>query len=526
MQATNPDGWNADRRPSIGSPSDLVVYELHHRDFSIHPLSGYEHKGKYLALTEPKALFYLKTLGVNAVQLMPSFDFATVDESRPNFPQYNWGYDPQNYNVPEGSYATDAFDPSVRIREFKQMVMALHSAGIRVILDVVYNHSYSIEDSNFQRTYPDYYFRKYRDEKGESRYSNGSGCGNETASEKPLMRRFMIDSVTYWAREYHIDGFRFDLMGVYDVETMCSVRKALDEIDPSITLYGEGWSGGLCAFDSGMLAHKGNIKNMTGIGAFGNEMRDAIRGPFDDDTRAGWLSGDCGYTESIKFGIVGAIWHSEIDMSKVNYTHEAWALEPWQHVSYVSCHDDLCLFDRLRASFPSASTDILVRLAMLAMTPVVLGQGIPFIYAGDEVFRSKQGVRNSYNSPDEINRIDWENLKLYPELFLYCRGLIQLRCKHRVFRMGSSELVRKNLHFIANSKNMVAFRLNGAAIGDDWKTVYVFLNPNRKPQHIAIPDGKYMLVCKGGKIALDGLSFIRGGDIAIGGRQALICVAK
>ena len=522
MEATNPDGWQTDSRPHIENPSSLVVYELHYRDFSVHPLSPYEHKGKYLALTEPRALFYLKTLGVNAVQLMPSFDFATVDESQPNLPQYNWGYDPQNYNVPEGSYATDAIDPSVRIREFKQMVMALHSAGIRVILDVVYNHCYSIPSSPFQRTYPDYYFRMYTDAEGQTLSSNGSGCGSETASERPLMRQFMIDSVTFWAREYHIDGFRFDLMGIHDMETMRQIRQALDAIDPSITIYGEGWSGGLCALDPSLLATKSNIKTLMGIGAFGNEMRDAIRGPFDDDTRQGWLSGRYGYGESLKFGIVGAIWHPEVDMSRVNYTHEPWAQEPIQHVSYVSCHDDLCLFDRLRASFPSASDELLERLAMLALTPVLLGQGIPFLYNGDEVLRTKQGVRNSYNSPDEVNCIDWQNLRLHPDLFLYCRGLIHLRHAHPAFHMGAAELVRKHLHFIANSKNLIAFRLNGAAVGDSWKTIYVFLNPNPKPQHITLPEAQYTIVCKGGKINPEGLAHSKGGDIVIPSRQALI----
>ncbi len=524
MRTTNPDGWQEDKRPEISSPSDLVVYELHYRDISSHPQSGTLYKGKYLTLTEPLAIYYLKELGVTAVQLMPSFDFATLDERYPDWAEYNWGYDPVNYNVPDGAYSTNANNPGVRIYEFKQMVRALHKAGIRVIMDVVYNHCYNVVESNFQRTYPDYYFRKYTNERGESCYSNGSGCGNETASERPLMRKFMLDSLWYWAVEYHIDGFRFDLMGIHDVETMRQIRQMLDRIDPSITMYGEGWSGGQCALDYNLLATKEKVREMPGIGAFGNEMRDAIRGPFDNDRQPGWLSGNEGYSESIKFGIVGGIAHPDVDMSKVNYTHEPWALEPWQHVSYVSCHDDMCLLDRLKASFPKADMPTLVRLAELALTPVLLGQGIPFMYAGEEALRTKKGVRNAYKSPDIINQIDWENLFRYPDHFRYVRGLIEMRNKHKAFRMGSAELVRKNLHFIDNEQNLIIIRIEGEAVGDDWHTVYMILNPTEKRQEVILPDARYKVVCRDGKINMDGLSTTRGGKLFVGKQQATICV--
>ncbi|MBR5352057.1 MAG: type I pullulanase, partial [Prevotella sp.] len=348
MKETNPEGWDKDVRPAVASPADLVIYEMHHRDFSIDPSSGLEHKGKFLALTEEKAINHLKSLGVNAIHILPSYDFGSVDETKLSDNKYNWGYDPVNYNVPDGSYSTDPYDPMCRIREFKQMVQALHQAGIRVVLDVVYNHTYDIEHSNFQKTYPDYYYRKNAD----STYSNGSGCGNETASDKPMMRRFMIESVKYWINEYHIDGFRFDLMGVHDIETMNIIRNEVNKIDPSIFIYGEGWSAGACAYPAELLATKNHINQMPTIAAFSDEMRDGLRGPFSDDTKGAFLAGLPGEEESVKFGIVGGVQHSQVDMSKVNYSKEVWALEPTQMIAYVSCHDDMCLTDRLRASIP------------------------------------------------------------------------------------------------------------------------------------------------------------------------------
>lgn len=413
METTNPDGWNNDSRPYPASPVDLVIYELHYRDFSIDTSSGINHKGKYLALTEEKAINHLKKLGVNAVHILPSFDYASVDETQEDKSQYNWGYDPVNYNVPDGSYSTNAYMPETRIREFKQMVMALHKAGINVILDVVYNHTFNIEGSNFQRMYPEYFYRKATD----GRYSNGSGCGNETASERNAMRRFMIESVKYWVNEYHINGFRFDLMGVHDIETMNEIRTALDSIDKRIFVYGEGWSAGSCAYPQDRLGMKSNIKKMPRIAAFCDDMRDALRGPFNDDHKGAFLAGIAGFEESIKFGIAGCIEHGQINMSKVNYSKEAWASEPSQMIAYVSCHDDMCLTDRLRASIKGITEEELIKLDLLAQTAVFTSQGVPFILAGEEMLRDKEGVHNSYNSPDSINRIDWNNLVRYPQVF-------------------------------------------------------------------------------------------------------------
>ena len=518
MGETNPEGWDNDRRPLTKSPVDLVIYEMHHRDFSISPTSGLKNKGKFLALTEPKAVYYLKNLGVSAVHLLPSFDYASVDESKPDVPQYNWGYDPLNYNVPEGSYSTDASCPVARIREFKQMVQALHKAGIRVILDVVYNHTFNIEESNFNLTYPGYYFRTT----ANGKISDGSGCGNETASEKPLMRQFMIESVLYWAKEYHIDGFRFDLMGIHDIETMNLIRKALDEVDPNIYMYGEGWSAGTCAYPAEKLAMKANTRQLDRIGAFCDDMRDAIRGPFNDDHKAAFLGAIPGNEESIRFGIAGCIDHPQIDMSKVNYSKAPWANSPAQMISYISCHDDMCVVDRLKASIPGITTDELIRLDLLGQTMVFTSQGVPFIYAGEEVLRDKKGVHNSFKSPDSINAIDWTNKDRYPQVFDYYRGLMELRRNHPAFRMADASMVRQHLEFIPTSDCTICFRLKDNANGDSWQDIIVILNASKKAQKVAIPEGCWTSVCEGGIINLAGIAEYKGKEINVAPQEAII----
>lgn len=518
MDKTDPAGWNDDRRPVVKSPADLVIYEMHHRDYSIDASSGIANGGKFLALTDPKAIAHLKELGVNAVHILPSFDYASVDETRLSTPQYNWGYDPVNYNVPDGSYSTDPYKPETRIREFKQMVQALHKAGIRVILDVVYNHTFNIDGSNFQRTYPDYFYRKTADGK----YSDGSGCGNETASERDMMRRFMAESVLYWIDEYHIDGFRFDLMGCHDIETMNAIRKAVDEVDPTIFIYGEGWSAGSCALPTEQLGLKANMKAMPGIAAFSDELRDALRGPFSDDTKGAFLAGKPGEEESIKFGIAGAIEHPQVDMSKVNYSTEAWASQPTQMISYVSCHDDMCLTDRLRASIPGITTDELIRLDMLAQTAVLTSQGVPFILSGEEMLRDKKGVHNSYNSPDSINRLDWNNMERYPQVMDYYKNLTRLRRNHPAFRLGSADLVRRHLEFLPTQPGLVAFRLKDYAGRDDWRNIIVILNAAKQQRKVTIPQGNYTIVCHEGKIDENGLSTFSGSEATVSAQSALI----
>ena len=548
LKKTDPVGWVGDRRPVTKSPADLVVYEMHHRDFSI-AREGAKYPGKFLALTEPWAIDHLKTLGVNAVHILPSYDYGSVDETRLSDNKYNWGYDPVNYNVPEGGYSTDPYQPEVRIREFKTMVKALHDAGIRVILDVVYNHTYDIEHSNFQRTYPDYYYRVG---------SNGSGCGNETASERPMMRKFMIESVKYWINEYHIDGLRFDLMGCHDIETMNLIRKAVDEIDPTIFIYGEGWSAGACALPNEELGMKANIPQMPGIAAFSDEIRDALRGPFSDDTKTGWLGLTTTQTtqttfsaestddspssekelsklselsskkellslkESLKFGIAGAIAHPQVDMTKVNYSKEPWAVEPTQMMSYVSCHDDMCLVDRLKASIPGIGEEELIRLDLLAQTAVFTSQGVPFMLSGEELLRTKLGVHNSFESPDSINHLDWTNKTKYPQVFAYYKNLIALRQHHPAFRLGSADLVRKHLEFLKTPEQVVAYRLKNYAGRDDWRNIIVILNAGETDMEVDIPEGDYTVVCCDGVINENGLDTLKGSKAIVDAQTALI----
>ena len=537
MADSNPEGWASDqpvRRPY----QDLVVYEMHHRDFSI-ARSDAQHPGKFLALTEPWAISHLQELGINAVHILPSYDYGSVDETRLDEPQYNWGYDPVNYNVPEGGYSTNPNDPLCRIREFKEMVQALHKAGIAVILDVVYNHTYDIGHSNFQRTYPDYYYRKSED----GQYSNGSGCGNETASEKPMMRRFMIESVKYWINEYHIDGFRFDLMGCHDIETMNEIRKAVDEIDPNIFIYGEGWSAGTCALPNEQLGMKANIAQMPRIAAFSDEIRDALRGPFSDDTKMGWLGlsstsgcdADLGaLKESLKYGIVGAIEHPQVDQSLVNYAKEPWASEPTQMMAYVSCHDDMCLVDRLLASvidkgnhtsplstLSSQLKEELIRLDLLAQTAVFTSQGVPFMLSGEELLRTKKGVHNSFESPDSINQLDWSNKDRYPQVFAYYKGLIALRKHFPHFRLGSAETVRQHLEFLDTTDGVVAYRIT-APSPSDAPSIIVVLNANDKAQTVQVPEGRYTVVCCDGQIDENGLGEVNGDRVQVAPQSALI----
>lgn len=528
MKDTDPEGWKNDRRPALASPADVILYEMHHRDFSVDASSGISHKGKFLALTETgttsadrlsTGIDHLKELGVTHVHILPSYDYASVDETKLDENQYNWGYDPQNYNVPDGSYATDPYRPEVRIREFKQMVQALHKAGIRVVLDVVYNHTFNTSESNFERTVPGYFYRQRQD----GTLADASACGNETASNRPMVRKYMVESVLHWINEYHIDGFRFDLMGIHDIETMNEIRKAASAVDPTIFIYGEGWAASAPQLPEDSLAMKVNTHKMPGIAAFSDEMRDALRGPFNDNHRGAFLAGLPGSEESVKFGIVGAVKHPQVKNDSVNYSKAPWAEQPVQMISYVSCHDDMCLVDRLKASIPGITPEELVRLDKLAQTAVFTSQGVPFIYAGEEVMRDKKGVHNSFQSPDSVNAIDWARKAEHADVFAYYKGLIQLRKNHPAFRLGDADLVRKHLEFLpVEGTNVVAYRLKEHAGGDAWEDIYVVLNSRKAPAKLAVPDGKYTVVCRDGFINEKGVGTLYGPEIPVPAQSALI----
>ncbi|MBV3496889.1 type I pullulanase [Phocaeicola massiliensis] len=528
LRSTDPEGWANDVRPLLKDYADIIVYEMHHRDFSLDSVSGIRNKGKFLALTElgtttsqgeKTGIDHLKELGVTHVHILPSYDYASVDESKPDKAQYNWGYDPQNYNVPDGSYSTDPYKPDVRIKEFKQMVQALHKAGIRVVLDVVYNHTFNTEESNFERTVPGYFYRQTKDGKP----ANGSGCGNETASDRAMMRKYMVESVLYWINEYHIDGFRFDLMGIHDIETMNEIRAAVDKIDPSIFIYGEGWAASTPQLDQEELAMKANIYKMPRIAAFSDEMRDGLRGGWDDDRKGAFLIGQPGHEMSIKFGLVGAVKHPQVINDSVNYSKEPWALQPTQMISYVSCHDDMCLADRLKATMPDATDEERASLHKLAETFVFTSQGVPFIFAGDEMMRDKKGIHNSYNSPDSINTIDWRNKTIHHDVFDYVRELIALRKNHPAFRMGDADKVRQYMEFLpVEGSNLVAFILKDNANGDSWKNIIVAFNSRKEPAKLSIPTGRYTIVCKDGKIKQSGMGQVSGNEIIVPARSAMI----
>ncbi len=486
LARTNPDGWEADRGPVVSTPNEAVIYELHVRDITIHPNAGSSFPGKYLGLTEQgtkgpemvaTGIDHMKELGITHVHLLPAFDHMSIDETRLDKPQFNWGYDPLNYNVPEGSYSTDPFDAAARIAEFKQMVKAFHDHGIGVILDVVYNHTGRTRDSYFNREVPGYYYRQNAD----GSWSDASACGNETASERTMMRKFIIESVSYWAKEYHLDGFRFDLMGIHDIETMNRLTEALHAINPNIIVYGEGWTAGGSPLPARDQALKRHTWRMPGLSAFSDDIRDGLKGSVFDEASTGFVNGAEGMEESVKFGVVGAIGHDQVDYAAVNYSDSAWTAQPWQAVSYVSCHDNHTLFDKLTISAPGATPQEIIAMHKLANAVVLTSQGIPFLHAGVEMMRTKGGEHNSYNKPDSVNRIDWQWKVDHREVFDYHRKLIALRRAHPAFFMADAGMVRDNLKFIPSGPGAVRFTIDGAAAGDTWQEIQVCYNANGNP---------------------------------------------
>jgi pullulanase len=499
LSHTDPPGWTLDKSPAFSAanlPTDAVIYELHLRDISIHPGSGIREKGKYAGLAEwdtrnsdglTTGLSHLKELGVTHLHLLPFFDYNSVDESRPDSLQYNWGYDPLNYDAPEGSYSTNPEDAAVRIRELKQMIAAIHRHGLRIIMDVVYNHTALTDASVFNELVPGYYYRHKKD----NSLSNATGCGNETASEMPMFRKFMLESVLFWAREYHIDGFRFDLMGVHDITTMNLLSDSLHRLRPDILLYGEGWTAGDCPLPDSTRALKKNVSRLHGIAVFGDDLRDGIKGSVFDAHNKGFVAGNEGLAESVKFGISAACFHPQIDYSKVNYSHAAFATAPAQVITYCECHDNNTLWDKLTLSRPEASAGDKEKMQRLALTIVLTSQGIPFLSEGTEFLRSKKGIDNSYNAGDSINAIDWSVKKQQLPLVQYLQGLIRMRREHPAFRMTTADQIRRYLHFETAPAGCVAYTLDGAGAKDSWKFIYIAFNGSGTASQLSLPGGDW-----------------------------------
>ena len=510
LAKTDPEGWDKDKRPAMPDPTDVVVYETHLRDYTMEN-PDIEHKGKFLGMAEAPAIDHLKELGITHLQILPMFDYGSVDETKDRSKlnakgSYNWGYDPVNYNVPEGGYSSDPYDPAARIREAKTMVQALHKAGIRVIMDVVYNHTYDANGCALGRVVPQYFYRMNAD----GSFANGSGCGNETASDHEMMRRFMVESVCYWAREYHIDGFRFDLMGIHDQETMRQIRAALDEIDPTILVYGEGWAAGAPAYPYDSLAMKQWTYKMPRVGAFSDDIRNALIGsPFDHER--GFASGNAAGVKDVMRGLIAC---------------PEWSGEPMQHVSYITCHDNFCLRDRIEVSAGEETEATKLRMNKLAQTAVLVSQGMSFIYGGEELFRTKRGIDNSYQSPDSINIIPWENKEIYADLFEYYQQMIAIRHAHKGFRLGSAEAVKEHVEFLdAEDDNLIVYRIGELEGIDSAKTLIVLLNGGKEEVKADIPAGAYTILAFDGEAKVDGsLGDFAGSQIAVAPYSATILI--
>jgi pullulanase len=517
LKEADPKSWKEDKSPRFsnriglkkgigGLPTDAVVYELHVRDASINKNSGIKQKGKFLGLAESgttngagqsTGLDHLKELGVTHIHLLPSYDFFSIDESMPDSSQYNWGYDPLNYNVPEGSYSTNPENGLTRIKEFKTMVLAMHKYGLRVVMDVVYNHTMLNDNSYFNQLVPGYYYRHKQD----GTFSDASACGNETASERPMMRKFMIESLKHWVNEYHVDGFRFDLMGIHDIETMNIISKELRLIKPDILLYGEGWTAGTSPIPDSLRALKGNVRKLKDIAVFSDDIRDGIKGSVFELADRGFASGKSSMEETIKFGVVAACKHPQIDYSKVNYSKEPYANSPSQVISYCECHDNHVLWDKLKASTKSTNLDELRDMHKLALSIVLTSQGISFLHAGTEFLRTKNGVENSFKSPDSINAIDWALKSENIDVFNYVKSLIRMRKLHPAFRLTTQKEVAALINFTHTQQpGVVSYQINGQKAGDTWKQIFVAYNGGNSSVNLSLPTGTWKVFSENNSI--------------------------
>lgn len=532
LEKTNPEGFSNDKGPVYKEITDAIITEISVVDTTADKSACVKNAGKLLGLTEEgtvsregmaTGIDHLKELGVTHVQIMPSYDFASVDEASDE-PQYNWGYDPLNYNIPEGSLSSDPYHGEVRIKEYKQMVKTFHDNGIGVIMDVVYNHTFNVDGNSFQKTAPDYFYRKDGD-----KYSDASACGNEIASERPMVRKYIIDSLCYWVNEYHIDGFRFDLMGVLDIETMNEARETLLKINPNIILYGEGWTGGDSVLPAEKRALKVNVKAMPGYGMFSDDIRDNVKGHVFYYDELGYANGGIDKENDIRFAVTGAVKHPQVDYEKYTYTKEgAWAVKPGNSINYVSCHDNYTLWDRYEILSKEDSKEELKKKNMLSAAIVFTAQGVPFFLQGEEFGRSKpiensdERAENSYNMPLYTNSLKYDRLYEFRDMYEYYRGLIQIRKNHELFRLATVEDVVEKLNFIdCEEKNVVAYTLK-----DDNEQLFVVYNANKADVTLQLPkDGEWTVIAQGTQTNNAGLCTIKN-QAEIPGISCLIAIKK
>ena len=536
LEKTNPYGWSNHSIPKFNKAIDSIIYETHIRDFTIDSNSGVSDniKGKFkgfyydtsVEVNKIKTgLNHLKELGVNVIQLLPCFDYKTVDERRFNEEEYNWGYDPLNYNVPEGSYSTNPYFGEVRIKEFKELIMNLHENGFKVVMDVVFNHTADTEESNFNKILPNYYYRVNKD----GSFSNGSGCGNEIASERVMVRKYILDSLKHWVNEYKIDGFRFDLMGLHDIETIKSVRKEFDE---NILIYGEGWKASTSPINNEDLSLKENIYKFEDlqVGVFSDDIRDAIKGSVFEEEEGAFVNGAEGYEETLKFGIVASTNHKDISFDKLSYSKIPWANEPYQVITYTSAHDNYTLWDKLALVKPSATKEERVRMNKLAAAIILTSQGIPFIHSGDEILRTKKDlngklIENSYKSSDYVNKFDWTRKEKYIDVFNYYKGLIRLRKEHKIFRLSTAKEINDNINFLDfedNTKNIVAYIAHGENISDPLGKIVVIFNGNRNSVELNLNHNKFSVILDVNNINDKGIYEVNSNIIKVEPISALI----
>ncbi len=523
LEQTNPQGFLEETKPPLASFRDIILYEMSVRDYTIDASSGVKEKGKYLGLTEEgtvnekgeaTALDYLGNLGVTHVHLLPTQDSGEVDEEHPE-ESYNWGYMTQNFNVPEGSYSTDPYHGEVRIKEYKQMVQSLHKKGIRVVMDVVYNHTSDPGESNFNKIVPGYYYRIRED----GTYSNGSACGNEVATERAMARKFIVDSVVYWAKEYHVDGFRFDLMGLIDLETMNLIREELNQVDKSIYIYGEGWTGG-DTISGNRMAESENAGAMPGIAVFSNVFRRGIQkyvsGIFEEE-----------FTKnSVLFGVVGA---TAQEITKE--TMGSWTKDPVQCINYASCHDGYTLWDLIRQNCSSESEDMWEKRNKLSAAVVMTVQGVPFIQSGEEMKRSKTAeddpakiYGNSYSAGDFVNSIKWNDISEYRELVAYYKGLMEFRKSHKGLSYGTALELQKNMRFLeAGEENVIAYTVVEEENLFLENKICIIYNPNMEEASITLPKGKWKVYINGEQAGTEELAVLSGGkEIKVPGVEPLV----